>query len=331
MKKQIIALGVVLCAALFAVPAQSQIKKLAQTGLQFLKIDVSPRAAAMGGAYTMAGNDASALFYNPAGTARMESSADLFVSQTQWIADIDYFAAAFAKDMGNWGTFGASLLFADYGDDMIGAQVANNERGYDLTGTVDIGAYAIGLAYSKALTDKFAIGGQVKYAYQQLGSNVLVAGGNPVKNDVGGFAFDFGTIFYPGFESLQIGMSVNNFSGQYTYEDEPFQLPLTFKISAALNVMDLGFMGEHSNPLLLSVDALHPRDYTERVHLGAEYVFSDIVALRAGYKFNYDEESFSAGLGLRKSFGQMKVKLDYAYSQLDIFDSVNRVSLGIAF
>ena len=56
----------ILCIALI-MPAQGAMKKLAQTGLQFLKIDMSPRAAAMGGSYMMVGADATALFYNPAG------------------------------------------------------------------------------------------------------------------------------------------------------------------------------------------------------------------------------------------------------------------------
>ena len=56
------------------------------------------------------------------------------------------------------------------------------------------------------------------------------------------------------------------------------------------------YLGEHANPLLVSIDAIHPRDYTERINLGAEYVLMDMIALRAGYRFNYDEEGLTAGL-----------------------------------
>ena len=329
MKKSVLVLGVVFSATILAVPAHSQIKKLAQSGLQFLKVDVSPRAAALGGAYTMPGDDASAMFYNPAGMARMEHGLDFFASRTEWLADISYNAAGVAKAFENLGTFGVSLVFADYGDDIMGAQVAQTEKGYELTGTLDVGAYAAGLSYARALTDKFAVGGQIKYASQHLGESVLTAGGSSEENKVSGFAFDFGTIFYPGFESLRIGMSVNNFSSQFEYEEEPFQLPLTFRIGAAMDVLDL--MGEHSNPLLLAIDALHPRDYTERIHVGGEYWYNGFVALRAGYKFNYNEESFSLGAGVKHTVGGTSVKLDYSYSDLDIFDAVSRFSLGIAF
>ncbi|HQU73449.1 MAG: PorV/PorQ family protein [Calditrichaeota bacterium] len=320
---------VVLSALLLTTAAHSQIKKVAQTGLQFLKVDMSSRSAAMAGAYTMPGNDASAMFYNPAGIARMENNFDLFSSTVQWIADINYHALGVAKNFGGWGNFGVSMVFADYGD-IEGTQVAANEAGYIKTGSVDVGAYVVGISYARSLTDRFSIGGQVKYAAQHLGSSLLVDGDPMVKNEVGGAAFDFGTIFYPGYHSLSIGMSLNNFSGQYKYEETEFQLPLTFRIGVAMDVMDL-IAGEHDSPLLIAVDALHPRDYTERLHVGAEYFYHKMFAIRAGYKFNYDEESFSIGAGLNQEVSGVKLKLDYAYSDLGLFDAVNRFSLGIAF
>jgi long-subunit fatty acid transport protein len=329
MKKLIILLVVVFCATIFTVPAQSTIKKIAQTGLQFLKVDASARAAAMGGAYTMPGNDASAMFYNPAGMALMQNDFDIFVSRTEWIADISYNVAGVAKDLGIWGTFGVSFIVADYGGDLIGTRVATTEKGYEKTGTIDVGAYAVGLSYARSMTDKFSIGGQVKFAAQHLGSSILTAGGDEIENKVSGFAFDFGTIFYPGFQSLQIGMSINNFSGEFKYEETGFQLPLTFKIGAAMDVLDL--MGEHGNPLLIAIDAIHPRDYTERIHIGGEYWYNNMIALRAGYKFNYDEEGFSAGIGFQQTIAGVALKLDYAYSDLGVFDAVSRFSFGISF
>lgn len=329
MKKLIILMVVIFSATIFSVPAYS-LKKVAQTGLQFLKVDVAARAAAMGGAYTMPGNDASAMFYNPAGLASMKMDFDFFSSRIQWIADINYYAAGAAKNMGNLGTFGASVIYCDYGDDMIGTRVAANEQGYDKTGSVDVGAYVVGLSYARSFTDKFSVGGQIKYASQHLGSSLLKTGGTLKENKVSGVAYDFGTIFHPGFHSLSIGMSVNNFSGQFKYEEEAFQLPLTFKIGAAMDIMDV-VMGEHSDPLLISVDALHPRDYTERIQVGAEYWFKGMIALRSGYKFNYDEEGFAAGFGFKQSLGGVEVKLDYAYSDMVTFDAGNRFSLGISF
>lgn len=309
-------------------PTYPAIKKVAQTGLQFLKVDVGARPAAMAGAYNMVGEDATALFYNPAGIGKMESGFDLFVGRTEWIANISYNAMGLVKNLGPWGNVGLSFINADYGNDIIGTQVADNEKGFIETGNLDFGAYAVGLAYARQLTNKFSIGGQAKYAYQHLGQSTLNEGAT-VKNKVSGVAFDFGTIFYPGFKSFRMGMSINNFSTEFKYQKEGFQLPLTFKVSFAMDALDL--LGEHKNSLLIALDAVHPRDYTERIHLGGEYLLMDMFAFRAGYKFNYDEEGLTAGLGFCGDIGGLDIKIDYAYSDFGVFNMVNRFSFGISF
>jgi hypothetical protein len=310
-------------------PGYAVVKKVAQTGLQFLKIDMSPRAAAMGGAYVMVNDDATAMFYNPAGLAKMRDKMHIFSTQTQWIADISYIGIGAAYNLDNWGTFGLSYLGSNYGDDIIGTRYdGGSAQGYTETGTIDIGAYAIGLSYAKSLTDKFSIGGQVKYAYQKLGENLL-PNGSTAQNEVSGLAFDLGTIFYPGFKSFRMGMSIRNFSPEFKYVQEGFELPLTFTLGFAMDVMDL--MGEHKNSLIVAVDAIHPRDYTERIHLGAEYTLMEMISLRGGYKFNYDNEGLCAGVGLKKELGGVKLDIGYSYGEMEYFDAVSRISIGLAF
>jgi hypothetical protein len=328
MNKNTFLLTLVFVCTVLLVPSHAGMKKTAQTGLQFLKVDVGARAAAMGGAYMMVGNNAEAMFYNPAGVGLMENSLDFFVTRTQWIADINYDAGGLVKNLGNWGNVGVSFIFCDYGD-IIGTQRDDSELGFHETGMLDIGAYAVGITYAKSLTNKFTVGGQIKYATQDLGEVQLTADGEAVDNKVSGFAFDFGTIFYPGFKSFRLGMSVRNFSQQFKYEKEAFQLPLTFTLGFAMNVFDI--MGGYENPLLISIDAVHPRDYTERIHLGAEYIFMNMFALRAGYKFNYDEESFTGGFGFMADIGGFNVNIGYSYSDFGVFDAVNRFSFSLGF
>ena len=327
MKKLTLFLTVIFLSAVFIIPAHPAIRKLAQTGLQFLEVDVSPHAAAMGDAFLMVGNDANAMFYNPAGIAKMQSEFDFFAGHTRWIADISYNAGGIVKNMGNWGSVGLSFITANYGN-IIGTRVASNDKGFIETGNVSVGAYAFGLAYARRLTDKFSVGGQIKYVSQHLGEN-LFANGSTVKNKVSGLAYDFGTIFYPGFKSFRFGMSVRNFSPQFKYQETPFQLPLTFRIGFAMDVLDL--MGEHSNSLLIDVDAIHPRDYTERINIGGEYWFRNIFAIRGGYKFNYEEQGLTAGFGFKKDVAGFSIKMDYAYQDFGVFSNVNRVSFGLSF
>jgi hypothetical protein len=314
---------------LLSIPVSAALKKVAQTGLQFLKVDIGARSSGMAGAFTMAGCDANAMFYNPAGMANLKSSFDLFAGNVAWIGGIQYNAAALAKSLGKWGTVGVSAIYCDYGDDIRGTRVSSNSKGYEDTGNLDVGAYSVGLAYARSLTNKFTVGGQIKFAQEHLGENILVANGPIVENKASGVAYDFGTIFYPGFKSFRLGMSIRNFSNQFKYQKNAFQLPLTFTLGFAMDVLD--FLGEHTNPLLVEIDAVHPRDYTERISVGAEYELMNIVSVRAGYRYNYDEEGLCVGLGLKYTLNGLGLKFDYAYSDLGVFDAVNRFALGISF
>jgi len=236
-------------------------------------------------------------------------------------------------NLGNLGNVGISFVSTDYGD-IIGTIVAETEKGYEETGNVDVGEYAVGFTYSRQMTDKFTMGGQIKYASQSLGESIIPKGETTetISNKVTGLAYDFGTIFYPGFRSLRMGMDIRNFSPQFKYQETAFELPLTFSIGAAMDIFDFMPSLQESQSLVLAVDAIHPRDYTERIHLGSEYWFmNNMVALRAGYKFNYDLEGISLGFGFKKSISGLDVKLDYSYSDVDIFDAVNRISLGVSF
>ncbi|RMD94844.1 MAG: hypothetical protein D6813_01465, partial [Calditrichaeota bacterium] len=59
--------------------------------------------------------------------------------------------------------------------------------------------------------------------------------------------------------------------------------------------------------------------------VGVEYSYLDILFLRGGYKFNFDEESWALGLGVR--FKGMR--LDYSYSDFgDYFNPVHRFTVG---
>jgi hypothetical protein len=65
--------------------------------------------------------------------------------------------------------------------------------------------------------------------------------------------------------------------------------------------------------------------------MGAEYVFMDMLALRAGYKTNYDNEGFTFGAGLFYEVSGVNIKIDYSYGAMEFFDAVNRFTVGFSF
>jgi hypothetical protein len=308
-------------------------EKLAQTGLQFLDIGVSPRAEAMGGAFVLAGDNADALFYNPAGIAKSSTVYDLTLNRVQWFADMKYNAvgAIYRPFSGDYGVFGVSFLNAAYGD-FYGTRVAaGSSEGYQDIGIFSPTAIAVGLSYGKQLSDNFSIGGQAKYIRQDLGSNIMEAGGPSKENVVSGFAFDFGMVYSTAIKGFDFGMSIKNFATDFKFEQYSFEAPLTFRIGISLKVFQLMGMTETGQDILVVADAVHPRDSGEHLDLGAEYTFFKIVSIRAGYKVNYSEQRFTAGIGLNQDLASsLNVRFGYAYGSFGIWNAVHRFSVGFS-
>lgn len=291
------------------------VQKVAQTGYQFLKIGVSAREAALGGAAITQEGNADAVFYNPAGLSSVEGTA-VFAGITSWFADINVQAVSAVRNFGAYGIVGLSVLNTDNGD-IEGTAIANNNIGYEDTGMLDVAEYALGLTYARRFSDRFGFGITAKYCVQDLvarSSNVM--------------AFDVGTIYDSRWNGVKIAMSIQHFAKEVKYIDENFESPLTFRVGVCADVLAMAGMASEVHGFTMAIEGVNPRDYSERIHLGGEYWFNNMIALRGGYKFNYDEESFCLGAGF-KLFG---AEFGYSYSDFgDIFDSINRFSAFVNF
>lgn len=310
-------------------------KKLAQTGLKFLNVASDPRAVAMGEAFTSVEGASTAMFFNPAGLARYSGSAHAAFGSTQWIAGINHMFAsvALATPNNDYGVFGLTFQSVDYGD-IIRTVRSSNADGFLEVGTFRPSAMAVGLGYARALSDRFSIGGRASYVFQDLGSGFksVDANANPLKSDntIDVLSFDFGMFYKTGYKSLNFAMSVRNFSKEIKYQKEGFQLPLMFRIGVSMNAMDFVSESSDADALLLTVDATNSRDYPETVNMGGEYIFFKTLAIRGGYMFGKDEQSYTAGLGLQQSIEGIGIGIDYAYTPFGIFGTVNRFAIQIS-
>lgn len=327
----------VLCACLCvsAAGAQVNLDKVGQSTMNFQLVSVSARASALGEAFFAACDGAEALFYNPAGVTEMKKTNDLNLMYTGWIADISYMGGSFAWSLGDAGTIGLSALSVDYGTihatRLLAASTQTQDVAYEDVGDMkSVGAYSFGLSYARALSKEFSIGGTVRYTGQNFGESWLASGAR--KNSASLVVFDVGVKYYTGFRSFRFGMAFRNFSAQVKREQIEEQLPLTFTLGVAMDMLDLIDPG-HSpeTSLTLGTDFLHSNNYSERVNLGLEYTMLGMFALRGGYQTNRDAASWSAGLGFFTAFEDYGLRFDYSYSQMKYFDGVNRLSLGFSF
>jgi hypothetical protein len=102
-------------------------------------------------------------------------------------------------------------------------------------------------------------------------------------------------------------------------------------------MMKLGISGEvwgdiaDDNHLTLLAEVAHPNDVQEHIQFGFEGVVLKYFVLRAGYKFGYDAESLTYGLGLRFDFHGKAVRFDAAYMNHEYLESTLRMTLALEF
>lgn len=322
-----LSMGLILSIFIVSLGKAQENKKIAQTGLQFLSVPTDAKVAALAGAITGLELQSSSLFFNPAGMANMNKFIDLSISRNEWIADITHnaFSMAIKPAKGSYGVLGISAQTVDYGE-VLGTRVAATDLGYEDTEVLNPSAFSIGVGYAKTLTDRFSVGGQIRWVRQELGESFIPLTDSTTtitKNRVTPVAFDFGTLFKTGVKSLTFGMSVRNFSKEIRFDQEGFQLPLVFSMGISVNLLDFVSISGPPQTLFLSVDANHPRSHPERVSVGLDYKFMNLFSLRGGYVSSNDESDFAFGFGISK-FG---FALDYSYTPFGIFNSVKRITV----
>lgn len=308
----------------------NEVERVGQSGWQFLKINGDPRQAAMGGAFTaIAYGNANAVFGNPAAIAGVEKY-DLQLNTVRWVADIKHQSAAFAAHWEGVGVLALSFAALDYGDipETVNALIPDENR----TEAVITGSFfsaqdmAVGLSYGRKITDKLALGGSVRWLQQEIAELRM-------RN----WSLDFGTVYHTGLKSLRLAMSARNFgpdshltgwNEQYQAEPDDIRMPLDFRVGLAMD-----FLNAKESPHLLTValDGDHPNDGPEKFHLGAEYHFEHKLALRAGYRFNYDEQGVTLGAGVNYSFAGLAGTANYAFVDFGALSQVHMFSFGMAF
>ena len=315
-----------------------------QAAMPFLRLGAGARTMAMADAAISLKGDAAALFYNPAGMAYVENRS-VMLGNMNWLMDTSIQSGAFAINIGNIGTFGVSAMFYNYGDPIKGTEIdASTELGYRDVGEFTPSEYVVGLGYARQISSQFAIGAQIKLAHQDLLGGDIQTGIAYKKPDGSwkrekhdatqtALAFDFGTIYDTGFRGLTLSMSIRNFGREVIYEQERFDLPITMRIGMGGDLFNLLNMAKEGHGLMLNVDYLHPRDWSERVNTGLEYSFNDMFFLRGGYKYNYSSEGLTVGAGFKLNLPMGMVRIDYAYKDTKdtLFDAVHVYSLSVCF
>jgi hypothetical protein len=306
------------------------------------------RATALADAYATLASGADAVYWNPAGLTSARSH-ELSTTLTVWLFDTKQSALAYALPLEDFGTFGVQLQFVDYGDieetraDHLQFVGSGGDLYYNpgLTGNVfSPSAYVVGLSYARQLTEQFSMGVTAKFVSESLWDQSTVV----IENEYGEtetvntyarhFFFDFGMRYNTGFRSIQIGIAVQNLGGQVQFAQEAYPAPLSFRLGTAANLLGPTalFVTDESNRLTAAYDIFQPNDYAQQMHLGVEYAFREVLALRTGYKLNYDHDGWTFGGGVATDLAGVDLAVDYSFGAMgEYLGNVHRISLGVRF
>jgi len=296
---------------LFPVLAFGQ-AKVGTAAAQFLEIPVGARSSGMSDVFLATADDASAIYYNPAGLTNLYRKEVTF-THTMWPAGISHEFAAFVMPMPQLGgVVGISAIGLTTGDMM--ETTPGHPQGTGRTFTAS--DLALGATYSRKMTDRFSVGLTWKYVGEYYAD---------VKAH--SWAMDIGALYRTAFKNLRIGMNFCNFGPDITFLKTPYPLPMSFHFGLAAELLE-----NDNHKVTLGWEGSHPNDNLEKFQVGAEYWFNNMFALRGGYKFGaWDSERFNLGAGAKVPIGAFTAKVDYAFSDMQELKTVHRFSLGLEF
>lgn len=342
MKKNIL-IALALLVAIVGPAGAVNFSKVGTAGAQFLKIGAGARAVGMGEAFTAVVDDATAMYWNPAGLAQAKKQEIAF-THNQWLGDIKHEFIGYCLPMGGNGTIGVNLTVLNVGEMPVTTVELSGDPTGEFFNCVD---WAFAIGYGRNLTDKVAFGASAKYIQQSIWDMKASA-----------FAMDLGISAKTGLKGLRIAAALLNFGTnvQYTggqlvreynwneYGDGPQQiesleyttnaspLPLSYRLGVGYDLVD-----GPSHKLTGAFDYVHPNDGSEKQNLGMEYGFNKMLFARAGLRIDIDarddDNAYSPtfGLGVNYGFGMLKTKIDYAFADYGPLSAVHRIALALAF
>jgi hypothetical protein len=239
--------------------------------------------------------------------------SEFILMHVKWLpnltGDMYYEFLSFVHNIRGMGTIGFSVIFLTYGaidfTDANGTQIGTGHP-FEITGC---------LSYGTSLTNSLKWGMSVKIIHSRLSPQGAGAEkGSGIATD---FAFDTG-ILYKLTRRLQFGAAVTNIGPNISYIDaaQADPLPRNLGVGLSYRLIDSPYnrlivQGE-LNKILTKLNKGIGKELEFAIrHVGMEYWYANLIALRAGYMYDKDGQvkHFTFGAGLQ----YQSLRADFAY------------------
>lgn len=302
--------------------------RLGGAGATFLGIGGGARPVALGYAYSAVAEGPDAIFWNPAGLARIRQTSFSF-SHAELFADMNYENFAFVYPLQD-GAFGVSVIALLSG--LIEETTLEHQEGTgDFYSAND---YAVGVSYARMMTTKFSAG----FTLRAVNQNIWKVSAN-------GVVFDIGATYNAGYLNLRFGFVIQNFGPDMRYTGEGLEflfVPSDYESTMEADVPGAFRSEAYSPPLTfqegfavdpihneihrvtLSADLIHPNDQEETFGAGVEYSYQERFFARMGYT-GKNNRKLSGGMGVRVG----SINFDYAFETHEYLNPIHRISVTL--
>ena len=283
---------------------------LAQNTYDFLRLDSSPRASALAGAYVADNTDPNIIFYNPAGITSIDNIPISF-SFLKHLSDINSVSLASSFNIEGIGKFASAIQYINYGN-FVERDEAGNEMG-----SFNPSDLALSIAYGNSFNKNISYGISLKLINSTIADNSSF-----------GIAGDLGLQYLLPEYGWNVGLSMLNMGSQITYyNDLNESLPFSIQLGASKKLTHMPLQ------IFFALTRLNDDDRFKFFNLGAEFTLSKIIQLRFGYDNMKREEykiattsalgGFSFGLGIDiKDYD-----VDYSFSSMGAIGALHRIGV----
>lgn len=297
-------------------------KDVGTTSYNFLKLNGSARASALGSAFTAVTDDVSSIFYNPAGAVSLRTN-NVSMNYVNYFLDVNYQTIFFNLPHNDNENFFAGAFYLD------GGEITKYHTNDIAQGTARFYNLAVFLGYGSK-RNRVSYAGTMKILNETIHDDSIL-----------GVAFDFGFLFdireehifqpfgsdltrFLSFSDINLGLVFKNIGFTTAYgEANSDKLP---------NMTALGVSSKYMNQFMFSLDYLIQNDNKNSLSFGAEYYFNEYLTFRGGYDFNQEkyEKGFSFGAGF-KFFLFNDMIFDVSYEQHRLLGDITGVNLSVIF
>ncbi len=271
-----------------------------QTMFSHLRLPLGARAEGMGEAYTAIVDDATAGWWNAAALPRLETTQFVFnhCSHFQGI-NLDYLGLA--SGLGNNGIALGVLTFSS------GELEYRESASEEPLGTFSMLAFHPVISYGRRIDPELSFGLTLVGLYQKI-----------YTDESTGLAFNGGILYCPNLlKGLRIAGVFQNFGPKIGLKKTTYPLPFRAKLGLGYH-LDLQEFG-----VIAASDYVRPVYGDHKVNTGLELSYRSLICLRGGYKWGYDTQRFSLGLGVTCT----GIAIDYAYTPYRELGSSHKISL----